>query len=59
MEKMLSAPELAEQLDVPEETLQYWRVRGTGPKYSKLGRHVRYDPVDVADWIRARTIKTA
>jgi predicted DNA-binding transcriptional regulator AlpA len=35
-------------------TLQKDRVRGTGPKYVKLGRHVRYRTSDVEAWIVQR-----
>jgi predicted DNA-binding transcriptional regulator AlpA len=35
-------------------TLQKDRVRGTGPKYVKLGRHVRYRPADIEAWISER-----
>jgi predicted DNA-binding transcriptional regulator AlpA len=35
-------------------TLQKDRVRGTGPQYVKLGRHVRYRPADVEAWIAQR-----
>src|ERR1035441_4081342 len=44
-DRPLATPEdLAEFLnDIPVKTLAQWRSRGIGPKYRKVGRHVRYD----------------
>jgi hypothetical protein len=49
----LATPEdVAEFLNyVPVKTLAVWRSRGVGPKYRKIGRHVRYDWDDVHAWI--------
>lgn len=44
--------EIAEMLQVPERTLEDWRLTRHGPPYLKLGRHVRYDPDDVYAWAR-------
>lgn len=41
---------LAEFLDVPLSTLEFWRHNGAGPKFSYMGRHVRYHRDDVAAW---------
>jgi excisionase family DNA binding protein len=43
--------EVAEYLKVPEHTLVQWRYKGTGPRYSSVGRHVRYRWADVDRWI--------
>ena len=49
----LATPEdLAEFLhDIPIKTLAQWRYRGVGPKYRKVGRHVRYDWADIHAWL--------
>jgi hypothetical protein len=49
----LATPEdLAEFLnDIPVKTLAQWRYRGIGPKYRKVGRHVRYDWADIHAWL--------
>jgi hypothetical protein len=49
----LATPEeLAEFLnDIPVKTLAQWRYRGIGPKYRKIGRHVRYDWADIHSWL--------
>jgi predicted DNA-binding transcriptional regulator AlpA len=39
-------------------TLQKDRVHGTGPRYVKLGRLVRYRPADVETWLAERTRKS-
>lgn len=39
----LTQHELAELLQLPERTLEGWRLTHAGPPYMKLGRHVRYD----------------
>lgn len=50
----LGAPkEVADYLGVPEATLAQWRWRNTGPKWSKVGRHVRYRWSEVEKWLDA------
>ncbi|GAB3120911.1 helix-turn-helix transcriptional regulator [Glaciibacter psychrotolerans] len=48
----LTQRELAELLQLPERTLEDWRLAHTGPPYLKLGRHVRYDLHDVLAWVQ-------
>lgn len=43
--------EVAAHLRVTKGQLAGMRYTGTGPKYSKLGRRVRYRPADVAEWV--------
>ncbi|MFD4204398.1 helix-turn-helix transcriptional regulator [Micromonospora tulbaghiae] len=38
-------------LGVPVSTLYQWRYRRVGPKASRVGRHLRYDPADVRAWV--------
>lgn len=44
--------EIAEIVKVPERTLEDWRLNHLGPPYMKLGRHVRYDLLEVVAWAR-------
>ncbi len=37
-------------LAVPVGTLYQWRVRGEGPPAMRLGRHLRFDPLEVRRW---------
>jgi excisionase family DNA binding protein len=52
-DKLLTPPEVARRLQVPEETLSKWRVRGKGPAFHRMGRHVRYDPRDLEAWLKS------
>nr|WP_208390599.1 helix-turn-helix domain-containing protein [Brooklawnia cerclae] len=51
---MLTTPEVAEQIRVPEATLRYWRHMGLGPRSAKLGRRVVYREDDVLAWLDAK-----
>lgn len=53
MEKLMSAEEVADFLGVPVNTLYQWRHKGTGPDAFRVGRHLRYDPVAVREWLGA------
>lgn len=48
---------------VSERTLQRWRMEGSGPRFRKLGRLVRYAESDLAEFLssvsRASTSETA
>lgn len=50
--RALATPsEVAAFLVVPEKTLAQWRYIGTGPHWSKVGKHVRYRWSDVEAWL--------
>jgi predicted DNA-binding transcriptional regulator AlpA len=53
-DRLLTANELADFLDVPIKTLYAWRHRGEGPIGFRAGRHIRYRWVDVEVWIEDR-----
>lgn len=36
-------------------TLESWRVKGTGPRWIKIGRLVRYDQDDLDAYLTAQT----
>ena len=55
-ESLVSPPDLAAMLDIPEHTLAQWRSRGTGPAYIKVGRHVRYRWSVVDAWLQEQTV---
>ena len=50
--ELLTITEVADLLRVPVATLRYWRHRDTGPRSFRIGRHVRYRPEDVEEWIQ-------
>ncbi|MFI7210558.1 helix-turn-helix domain-containing protein [Micromonospora maritima] len=49
--ELWSITETAAFLRVPVGTLYQWRHRRTGPRASKVGRHLRYNPADVRAWL--------
>ena len=38
-------------LGIPVGTLYQWRHRGDGPPAFRVGRHLRFDPVEVRRWL--------
>lgn len=48
----ISRQELAERYGLPVKTPAEWASKGTGPRYARFGRHVRYRMSDVVDWER-------
>ena len=48
----ISRRELAERYGLPVKTPAEWASKGTGPRYARFGRHVRYRLSDVVDWER-------
>jgi predicted DNA-binding transcriptional regulator AlpA len=49
-DKWITRKELADRYGVPVKTPAEWASKGTGPRYAKFGRHVRYLMADVIDW---------
>ena len=48
---LMTPAEVGEWLKVTPNALAQWRFRGAGPRYVKLGRHVRYQRSDITAWI--------
>ncbi|WP_108637408.1 helix-turn-helix transcriptional regulator [Mycobacterium terramassiliense] len=53
-DKWLTRQELADRYGLPVKTPAEWATKGTGPRFAKIGRHVRYRLSDVIDWERTR-----
>jgi predicted DNA-binding transcriptional regulator AlpA len=51
-DRWLTRQELADRYGLPVKTPAEWASKGTGPRYAKFGRHVRYLLSDVMDWER-------
>lgn len=51
MQRLLSRKELSELLGIPEPSIATWASEGKGPRYSRVGRHVRYRVADVERWL--------
>lgn len=47
-----------EILGVSKSFLEQHRIKGTGPKYLKLGRAVRYRECDLYEWAAQNLIET-
>lgn len=56
---LLTPHDLARICSVPVETVYYWNKYRTGPAPITVGRHVRYDPADVQQWITALKKRSA
>ena len=50
-----SSQQLAELLDVPKSTVEYWRAHGGGPPFTRFGKHVRYRKIDIDSWVEAHS----
>ncbi|MEV5048900.1 helix-turn-helix domain-containing protein [Streptomyces griseoincarnatus] len=48
--------EIAEYCHVPLGTVYQWSSRGGGPKFIKVGRHLRARWSDVEQWLDTQTI---
>jgi excisionase family DNA binding protein len=54
-QQLLDTAAVVAWLDVPARTVEDWRHRGGGPRFVKVGRHVRYRREDVTHWLNAHT----
>ncbi|HEX5089630.1 MAG TPA: helix-turn-helix domain-containing protein [Nocardioides sp.] len=57
-EDFLTLPEVAEILRVPVNTLRWWRQRGDGPPFFKIGRHLVTTIGDLRAWIQEQKQRT-
>jgi predicted DNA-binding transcriptional regulator AlpA len=53
---LLTQREAATQLHLSERTLERFRVSGTGPKFVRLGRSIRYRLADIEAYIASRVV---
>lgn len=52
-DRLMTEIDAALFLGLSVRTLQQWRVAGGGPKFTKLGRAVRYAPSDLSAFVEA------
>ena len=50
-ESLWSVEDVSAYLGVPIGTLYQWRTRRQGPPAYRVGRHLRYDPAKVRQWL--------
>ena len=55
MTGLLTTAEAAAFLALKKNTLEIWRVQGSGPAFIKLGGAVRYKASDLENFIASRT----
>jgi predicted DNA-binding transcriptional regulator AlpA len=51
MEQLLDQHEAAELLGISPRTLERHRVAGTGPRFTRLGRLIRYRQCDLTTYV--------
>jgi hypothetical protein len=51
--KLLTTKEAAMEMRMKPGTLEVWRVYGTGPKFLKVGRLVRYRQADLESFMQS------
>jgi predicted DNA-binding transcriptional regulator AlpA len=51
MDSLLNQKQAARILGLSVRTLERYRITGTGPRYVRLGRLIRYRPNDLKEWI--------
>lgn len=56
---LLTLEEAAEFLNVPANTLRYWRKVGQGPAWVKMEGTIRYNRTDLEDYVRSCTHQPA
>lgn len=56
MDDLMTSKEVADYLKVSEKTLENWRKRGTGPRFSRLGVLIRYQRVDVEQYLENNVV---
>jgi predicted DNA-binding transcriptional regulator AlpA len=58
MQPLLTTRAAAELLCLDQRTLERFRVAGTGPKFVKMGKSIRYRPSDLEAWLATRTVSS-
>jgi excisionase family DNA binding protein len=53
---LATAQEIADFCGVPLGTVYQWSSRGGGPKFVKVGRHLRARWSDIEQWLDSQTI---
>ncbi len=48
----MTLDEFAEIADVSVETVRYWRRKGYGPRYARMGKRVKVLREEAERWIR-------
>lgn len=57
-QQKLNTEEAAAYLGIKRNTLEVWRCKHKGPRYSKIGTRVLYDVNDLEAFFAARAVDT-
>jgi predicted DNA-binding transcriptional regulator AlpA len=55
---LLTQREAASFLRLSERTLERLRVSGLGPKYARVGRSIRYNQLEIEEWIVRQMVRS-
>ncbi len=58
LNQKLNTVEAAIHLGIRPNTLEVWRCKHKGPRYSKIGSRVLYDINDLEEFFKGRSIET-
>jgi hypothetical protein len=58
-DKLWGVKDVADYLGVPVATLYQWRSHGYGPPGRRMGKHLRYVPNQVREWVRSLATEVA
>ena len=58
MDCLLNQKQAARVLGLSARTLERHRLAGTGPRYARLGRLIRYRESDLAEWVHVSLRKS-
>ncbi len=56
MKPLLDPEPASELIGASTKTMANWRCQGVGPKHIRVGRMVKYDPDDIAEWRAAHRV---
>ncbi|MFI0772349.1 helix-turn-helix domain-containing protein [Streptomyces sp. NPDC021218] len=49
----VSVDGLADELQIPKSTIYGWKSRGIGPRWARVGKHLRARRTDVDAWLNS------
>lgn len=58
-DQLWSIADLSRYLQIPVESIRKWRARGGGPPAFVVGKHLRFDPAEVAAWLKKQRADAA
>lgn len=59
MPNFINIEQAAIKLNVPISTMNFWRLKGKGPSWCKIGKRVFYQEPDLLEWVESRRRKAA